>query len=104
MDKNKYKKWEDGVESKATKIWNNHKILVFICLLVGPFIVQLVFNIINICAAIYELPFKFPSPDSWIGFWGSYLGIIPSGLIAWIVASKQIESSRENDKRNYGKI
>lgn len=37
----------------------------------------------------------------WLGFWGSYLGIIPSGLIAWIVASKQIESSRENDRRNY---
>lgn len=37
----------------------------------------------------------------WLGFWGSYLGIIPSGLIAWLVATKQINSSKENEKKNY---
>ncbi len=34
----------------------------------------------------------------WLSFWGSYLGIIPSGLIAWLVATKQIQSDRENSK------
>lgn len=34
----------------------------------------------------------------WLQFWGSYLGVIPSGLIAWLVASKQIKSDRENSK------
>lgn len=37
----------------------------------------------------------------WLGFWGSYLGIIPSGLVTWAVAKKQIDSSRENDRKNY---
>lgn len=36
--------------------------------------------------------------SDWLQFWGSYLGVIPSGLIAWLVASKQIKSDRENSK------
>lgn len=36
--------------------------------------------------------------SNWLQFWGSYLGVIPSGLIAWLVASKQIKSDRENSK------
>ncbi len=38
------------------------------------------------------------SHSDWLQFWGSYLGVIPSGLIAWLVASKQIQSDRENSK------
>lgn len=30
----------------------------------------------------------------WLGFWGSYLGVIPSGLIAYAVARYQIEQDR----------
>lgn len=33
----------------------------------------------------------------WLSFWGSYLGIIPSGLIAYAVARVQIDKQREND-------
>lgn len=32
----------------------------------------------------------------WLGFWGSYLGMIPSGLIVYMVASYQIKSQRDD--------
>ncbi|UEG66588.1 hypothetical protein GZH44_07490 [Weissella hellenica] len=52
---------------------------------------------------VYKLAKKMTpgNQSDWIQFWGSYLGIIPSGLVAWLVASKQIESSRKNDKQNH---
>lgn len=34
----------------------------------------------------------------WLGFWGSYLGIIPSGLIAFAVASFQISNEQKRFK------
>lgn len=36
-----------------------------------------------------------PPHGDWLGFWGSYFGIIPSGLIAYAVAKYQIEKDRE---------
>jgi|GEM_PF-3983551 len=38
----------------------------------------------------------------WLSFWGSYLGVIPSGLIAYFVAKSQIDAERHNErlKRN----
>ncbi|ASR69260.1 MAG: hypothetical protein H9W83_00730 [Leuconostoc sp.] len=38
----------------------------------------------------------------WLGFWGSYLGMVPSGLIAYFVAKSQIDAERNNErsKRN----
>lgn len=43
---------------------------------------------------------KTPHGD-WLGFWGSYLGIIPSGLIAYFVAKNQIDYQNqiENKRR-----
>lgn len=36
---------------------------------------------------------------NWLQFWGSYLGVIPSGLIAALVAGYQIkEANKQNDK------
>lgn len=35
----------------------------------------------------------------WLGFWGSYLGVIPSGLIAYSVARYQIEADKEKLKK-----
>lgn len=78
---------------KKNKPWS----WVFIGFLLVPIFIQVhlwpIFPVVR-----YLTP---GNPDTWVQFWGSYLGIIPSGLIAWIVASKQIESSRENDRRNY---
>lgn len=43
--------------------------------------------------------------DTWIQFWGSYLGIIPSGIIAAMVASNQVnESNRQNEKNRIDEI
>ncbi|WP_165314707.1 hypothetical protein [Weissella sagaensis] len=69
-------------------------ILVFIGI---PVLIQLHVEI------VYDLAKKMTpgNHSDWIQFWGSYLGIIPSGLVAWFVANKQIESSKENDKKNY---
>ncbi|MDN2450981.1 hypothetical protein [Leuconostoc sp. UCMA20149] len=39
----------------------------------------------------------------WLGFWGSYLGIIPSGLIAYLVAKQQIDSERATSALAYEK-
>lgn len=30
----------------------------------------------------------------WLGFWGSYLGVVPSGLIAYLVAKYQIDNNK----------
>ena len=37
----------------------------------------------------------------WLGFWGSYLGIIPSGLIAWLVSSYQLNETNKIDRKNH---
>ncbi|WP_273716266.1 hypothetical protein [Leuconostoc mesenteroides] len=34
----------------------------------------------------------------WLSFWGSYLGVIPSGMIAYIVAKVQIRDSKESER------
>ncbi|MFT9411992.1 hypothetical protein [Liquorilactobacillus hordei] len=43
------------------------------------------------------------SDDGWLGFWGSYLGIIPSGLIAYFVAKTQIDAEKKNYRENHFK-
>lgn len=39
------------------------------------------------------------SDDGWLGFWGSYLGIIPSGLIAYGVARYQIVKDQQAKRK-----
>lgn len=34
----------------------------------------------------------------WLSFWGSYLGVIPSGLIAYCVAKVQINAAKESER------
>lgn len=92
------KTWEDKVQDKALNLWKNHKVALLIFVLIIPFIVQVVFSLVNILSSVESWSFRFPDSSNWIGFWGSYLGIIPSGLIAWWVASTQIKSDRENSK------
>lgn len=38
----------------------------------------------------------------WLSFWGSYLGVVPSGLIAYLVARYQIE--KDNQAKDHDKI
>lgn len=35
----------------------------------------------------------------WLGFWGSYLGVIPSGLIAYLVAKYQIDNNKISEEK-----
>lgn len=39
-------------------------------------------------------------PGDWLSFWGSYLGVIPSGLIAFAVAKYQIECDKIRQKEH----
>lgn len=56
--------------------------LLIILFVVAPIIVEYIWSI--------------PSgKGDWLSFWGSYLGIIPSGLIAYFVAKYQIDREHE---------
>lgn len=46
----------------------------------------------------YWIPIPSGNGD-WLSFWGSYLGIIPSGLIAYFVAKYQIDREHEKAKK-----
>lgn len=66
-------------------------VVVLVVFVAVPLIIQLHLT------PFYELAKSLtPSNRSdWLGFWGSYLGIIPSGLIAYAVARYQIDRDRE---------
>lgn len=94
------KKWEDEIQEKAQNLWNEHKIALLISIILIPLIIQILFGIFNIVSEIQSWSFRFPDSSNWIGFWGSYLGVIPSGLIAFWVARYQINQDRIlSDKR-----
>ncbi|WP_273728965.1 hypothetical protein [Leuconostoc mesenteroides] len=89
------KKWEDSLQEKAKNIWERHKVATIIFIIVFPLVIQILFSIVNIFSEMELWNFKFPDSSNWIGFWGSYLGIVPSGLIAYAVARYQIESDKK---------
>lgn len=95
MDEKKTNNWEKMIEKKTQELWNNHRVLLLVFLLISPFTFQLFTNVINIFATLNGWPIKFPSPGDWVGFWGSYLGVIPSGLIAALVAGYQIKAANK---------
>jgi len=39
--------------------------------------------------------------DTWLQFWGSYLGFMPSGLVAYLVLKLQFEKQAKVDKNNF---
>lgn len=56
----------------------------------------LILAIFIIIPLLVEYTWEIPSGrGDWLGFWGSYLGIIPSGLIAYFVAKYQIDKDHE---------
>ncbi|MGR8824432.1 hypothetical protein [Leuconostoc mesenteroides] len=89
------KKWEDNVQEKAQNLWENHKVALLVFILVFPLVIQIIFSVFNIIAEMELWSFRFPDSSNWIGFWGSYLGFIPSGLIAFLVAKQQIDSENK---------
>lgn len=93
------KKWEDKIQEKVQNIWENHKVALLIAIIAIPLIIQIIFGIFNIISEIELWNIKFPDSSNWIGFWGSYLGIIPSGLIAYWVANYQINQDRKMSER-----
>lgn len=56
----------------------------------GPFLVQYT-NIIS----------GSSGNGDWLSFWGSYLGVIPSGLIAYAVARYQIDNEKIRQKEQF---
>lgn len=95
MEVGDLKKWEDKIQVKAQYIWEKHKVALLISILVVPFLVQAFFSLVNILSEFESWSFRFPDSSNWIGFWGSYLGFIPSGLIAFLVAKQQIDAENK---------
>ena len=64
------------------------------------FIILGLFVVVPIGIQISQVYFGDKTPHGdWLGFWGSYLGIIPSGLIAYFVAKTQVDGQRKIDQR-----
>lgn len=54
----------------------------------GPLLVQYI-----------RRPIGTTGNGDWLGFWGSYLGVIPSGLIAYAVARYQIDHEKSVEQK-----
>jgi hypothetical protein len=73
---------------KENKPWS----IVLIIFIVVPIVIQMHWW------PIYQIT-KFLTPgnhDTWVQFWGSYLGIISSALVAYGVARYQIQEDKKN--------
>lgn len=64
-------------------------IIAILAFTVGPMLVQ--YN---------HWSLGYRGSGDWLSFWGSYLGIIPSGIIASLVASNQIKESNKQSEKN----
>ena len=53
------------------------------------------------CAISSPVFKNFVGGDSWIGFWGSYLGSIVSGMITLFVLFKTLESNKEDLEKTF---
>ncbi|MCC8439230.1 hypothetical protein CRI85_02560 [Leuconostoc pseudomesenteroides] len=78
------------------KIQINQKLVItlVVIFIAVPFIVQLHWR------PFYQFA-KLLTPGNrgnWLQFWGSYIGVVPSGLIAYFVAKTQIDGQREIDR------
>lgn len=80
---------------KRFKITQKGVVVILIAFVSVPLAIQLHWT------PVYELA-KLLTPNNrsdWLSFWGSYLGVIPSGLIAALVAGYQIEAAnKQNDE------
>lgn len=87
----KKKSWSDKISKNKSLIV---LIFLFFFFIIFPLLVQMHFG----------WPYRLAnfltqgSHSDWLQFWGSYLGVIPSGLIVYYVARIQINQQRENDK------
>lgn len=76
---------------KNNKIW----LLILLFFIITPMLIQ------RHAWPIYEISlFLTPgSHESWMQFWGSYLGIVPSGLIAYLVAKTQLDEQKRRETK-----
>ncbi|AEJ31438.1 hypothetical protein [Leuconostoc sp. C2] len=93
-----FNKLELVISNELKTIWKKYKTTVIVAFIIIPFLIQIFLKLFNLISSLNGWDISLSFSSSWLGFWGSYLGIIPSGLIAWSVASKQIQSDRENSK------
>lgn len=71
--------------------------LALLLFIVVPFLIQLHLHPLYNWAVVLTPG----NHDTWVQFWGSYLGIIPSGLIAFLVSTSEIKASEKADRRNH---
>lgn len=79
---------------KFIKWADNHRwfyTFAIISFMIVPIIVQIITTLIS----------GQNGQGDWLGFWGSYLGIIPSGLIAYAVAKYQIDNEQKRLKEQF---
>lgn len=92
------KKIEDFLARELKYVWGKYKTIIILFFVLGPFLIQILFKVLNQIFENSHTDLKFYFPSDWLGFWGSYLGIIPSGLIAYAVSRYQIETEKDNKK------
>ena len=56
--------------------------------------------IFNLCYLIPAFAEIFEEPKGWTLFWGSYLGVIISGAVAFVVLHKQLEQNHRENNMN----
>ncbi|MFE8701552.1 hypothetical protein ACFYKX_13185 [Cytobacillus sp. FJAT-54145] len=64
------------------------KFAIFLCLLLPPLIMSLLIK-------LHLFSYALGKVDSWIGFWGSYLGALIGAGTVYVVTSKQIKEQRK---------
>lgn len=99
------KKFEDAVSWGFKRIWENYKSLVILGFIFIPFILQIICKVLNDLSNYFKWGIHFGFSQVSLGFWGSYLGIVPAGLIAYYVAQYQVErQAKEIAKNRYDEL
>ncbi|MFT9334286.1 MAG: hypothetical protein ABF519_07100 [Leuconostoc mesenteroides] len=85
-----FNKLETIISNELKSIWEKYKTTVVVAFVVIPFLIQIFLKLFNLLSSFSGWGIALSFSSDWLGFWGSYLGVIPSGLIAASVASYQI--------------
>ncbi|MGR8808677.1 hypothetical protein [Leuconostoc citreum] len=75
------------------------KILIWILISLGVLTLVFIFFGVPVLVQYFGILAGTKGNGDWLSFWGSYLGVIPSGLIAALVAGYQIKAAnKQNDE------
>lgn len=98
-------KFENAVSWGFKRIWENYKSLVILGFIFIPFILQITCKALNDLSNYFKWGIHFGFSQVSLEFWGSYLGIVPAGLIAYYVAQYQVErQAKEIAKNRYDEL